>query len=173
MVQLLGWECWPRLVNLKPDLVFLLGARTGMYLANQSGKVLPSSDCVYNQCDIDGGEIGRSHPIDLGITSDVLPLLVALNTAIAKDSFKVSQAWIDIMTSIKRTPSPFDKAPEVVNVRIHPYHALKAVASALEPGWVNLCRRWRRSEFMGKFKFVSCETVAYRWSYGVFGILGE
>jgi thiamine pyrophosphate-dependent acetolactate synthase large subunit-like protein len=50
-----------------PDLIFLLGARTGMFLGNRSGQVLPPSDCKFIQVDTDGAEIGKAQAIDLGV----------------------------------------------------------------------------------------------------------
>jgi thiamine pyrophosphate-dependent acetolactate synthase large subunit-like protein len=59
----------PMLGKEQPDLILLLGARTGFLLGSRSGAVLPNEGCRYIQVDTDGAEIGKSHAIDVGIVS--------------------------------------------------------------------------------------------------------
>jgi thiamine pyrophosphate-dependent acetolactate synthase large subunit-like protein len=117
-----------------PDLIILLGARTGMFMAGRSGAILPNKGCKYIQVDTDGGEIGRQLPVDVGIVSDVTQALMALNEELGKSSFKVSTEWTEMATSVKREPNPHEKEEKVIQGRSHPYFAMKKLLSALGPG---------------------------------------
>jgi thiamine pyrophosphate-dependent acetolactate synthase large subunit-like protein len=106
-----------------------------MFLGGQSGSILPKYGCKYIQVDTDGSEIGRSLPIDLGIVSDVQAFLSAFQNSTAPASFKASEEWTSLATSLKSIPSPHDTQPlETTPGRPHPYHALKALFSSIPPG---------------------------------------
>ena len=62
--------------ELAPDLVLLLGARIGLFLAG--GAWIPPNAKVI-QVDIEGAEIGRNRDIDLGIVADCREALRALS----------------------------------------------------------------------------------------------
>ncbi|EER28222.1 Thiamine pyrophosphate enzyme family [Coccidioides posadasii C735 delta SOWgp] len=94
-----------------PDAIILLGARTGMYLAGRSGAIIPKEGCKVIQVDLDGGEIGRSLPIDLGIVSDVGQVLIALNEALSKSEIRVQKEWVKVATSIKSLQSRHEQEP--------------------------------------------------------------
>ncbi|KAL4957894.1 thiamine pyrophosphate enzyme, N-terminal TPP binding domain-containing protein [Aspergillus filifer] len=121
----------------QPDLILLLGARTGMFLGGQSGAIIPPPEkCKLVHVDIDGGEIGRTLPVDLGVVSDVEQFVSALNSQLSKSSsppsISVDQNWVQKTTSLTDIPSPFEKD----NLRgpsgkMHPYHALKAFFASL------------------------------------------
>src|ERR1700760_4629781 len=62
----------------QPDFVLLLGARTGFLLGGRSGGIIPHPPlCKTAQVDIDGGEIGKSTSIELGIVSDATEFIKA------------------------------------------------------------------------------------------------
>ncbi|KAI9685355.1 MAG: hypothetical protein M1822_004486 [Bathelium mastoideum] len=117
----------------QPDLIILLGVRTGFFLGARSGAIIPNRDCKLVQIDIDGAEIGRSHPVDLGIVSDAGLALAALNTELQRSvTAKASSEWVKIATSLKDLKSPLDKDPKHDDSgRIHPYHAFKTVFETL------------------------------------------
>ncbi|KAL4899122.1 hypothetical protein BDW74DRAFT_171697 [Aspergillus multicolor] len=123
----------------QPDLVLLLGARTGMFLAGRSGAIIPPHEkCKLIQVDIDGGEIGRTLPVDFGVISDVGQFVAAVNsqlnldTAPAGNCERVDKDWVKKAVSIKNLPSPFDSDPETeFSGRMHPHHALKALFTTL------------------------------------------
>ncbi|KAK2741218.1 hypothetical protein FQN57_005680 [Myotisia sp. PD_48] len=124
----------PKLGLPSPDLIILLGARTGMYLGGRSGAIIPKIGCKVIQVDIDGSEIGRTLPADLGIVSDVGQAVMALNAAIAESEIQASEEWVKAATSIKSLPSPYEGAPKEVDGRPHPYHAMSQLFKSLEPG---------------------------------------
>lgn len=109
-----------------------------MFLGGQGSSILPSLGCKYIQVDIDGTEIGRSRPIDLGIVSDVETCLTALLDPTRSTSFRASDEWAATATWLKNIPSPHDNEPlETTPGRPHPYHALKALFTtlgAISPG---------------------------------------
>lgn len=106
-----------------------------MFLGGQSGSILPKTGCKYIQVDIDGSEIGRSLPVDLGIISDVEQCLTALLTATISTPFKASEEWTTLATSLKSIPSPHDNEPlETSPGHPHPYHALSALFTSIPPG---------------------------------------
>lgn len=119
----------------RPDLIILLGARTGMFLGGRGGAIIPSENCKLVQVDCDGGEIGRTLPVDLGIVSDI----EAFSSALTKEVVPAEQSSVDLVwvqSVLSSTlESPFEKeAQETETGRLHPYHALKNVFSAIEPG---------------------------------------
>ncbi|KUJ13665.1 acetolactate synthase I/II/III large subunit [Mollisia scopiformis] len=120
----------------RPDLIFMLGARTGMFMGGRSGIIIPERECKLIQIDIDGSEIGRSCHVDVGIVSDMTEALQSFNAAVKSDPFQTPEEWVELATSLKHTPSASDKDQKLINSKMHPYHALKAVLSALEPGCI-------------------------------------
>jgi thiamine pyrophosphate-dependent acetolactate synthase large subunit-like protein len=113
-----------------PDLVILLGARTGFLLGGRGGGVIPNTDeCKIVQIDIDGGEIGRSEHVALGIVSDITLAVSALNVAMQKtEQSRVAEAWIRTTLSLKAWRAPHNENEPIIdaeNGHLHPYHAIK------------------------------------------------
>lgn len=119
-----------------PDLVILLGARTGFFLGSRSSPCVPSPDeCQYIQVDVDSGEIGRSHDIHLGITSDPKAAMHALAAAVADTGYTASEEWAKATMMLKASRMPQDTDEEEIEPgKVHPYHALKRAFSALPDG---------------------------------------
>ncbi|KAJ4335498.1 hypothetical protein N0V95_008883 [Ascochyta clinopodiicola] len=114
----------------QPDLVLLLGARTGFLLGGRSGAIVPTSSCKVVQVDVDGGEIGRSQHIDLGIVSDIKLALSALNRVVGQDSskYRCQEAWIRTALGLKSFRAPHNESEPKIdeqNGHLHPYHAIK------------------------------------------------
>ncbi|KAJ5721498.1 uncharacterized protein N7483_009432 [Penicillium malachiteum] len=121
----------------RPDLILLLGARTGMFLGGRNGAIIPDKDCALIQVDCDGGEIGRSLPVELGIVSDIEVFASALNNKLetAYSQGSVDKAWVQSMLGLSSAKSPFENdAQELPSGCLHPYHALRHVFSAVQPG---------------------------------------
>ncbi|KAL4755157.1 hypothetical protein BDW72DRAFT_211357 [Aspergillus terricola var. indicus] len=127
----------PALQALHPDLILLLGARTGMFLGGRSGAIIPPHvKCRLIHVDIDGGEIGRTLPVDLGVISDVGQFVSALNAQLnslsATENSKPDKDWVNRVSYIQTLPSPFDSDCETtLSGRMHPHHALKALFTSL------------------------------------------
>ncbi len=117
-----------------PDAVLLLGARFGFYLGGRGGGTVPL-DAAVVQVDLDGAEIGRIRPADVGIVADATRTLRALSEAWGPtDGSAERVAWLAAATGVHARPSPFADEPEHVKGRLHPYHGVRAVLDALDPG---------------------------------------
>ena len=73
-----------------PDLIILLGARVGLFLAG--GSWLPANAKVI-QIDVEGAEIGHGRDVDLGIICDSREALRALNRAAEGRKFPDRSQW--------------------------------------------------------------------------------
>lgn len=128
----------------QPDLVLILGARSGMFFGSRSDSPLPSSDTTkYIHVDVDSAELGRMIPLDLGITSDVVTAIRALSQEIEGTGYQVSSSWVKITTALKTLPMPWENEPEESGLgKMHPYHAMKAVFDALPSGSIITVGKW-------------------------------
>ncbi|CAO2652727.1 Nn.00g021380.m01.CDS01 [Neocucurbitaria sp. VM-36] len=123
-----------------PDLVILLGARTGFLLGGRGGAVVPISNCKIVQVDVDGSEIGRSEHVDLGIVSDIKLALAALNSEVqSAEKFQVPESWVQTALSLKSWRAPHNESEPKIdekNGHLHPYHAVKALYQSTPKGSV-------------------------------------
>jgi acetolactate synthase-1/2/3 large subunit len=115
-----------------PDVVLLLGARTGMFLGGRSGTIIPTEAKVV-QVDVDSAEIGRFRPFDVGITADSAEALRAFLDA-DEEEWLDHRGWAEKAVLVHRRERPFASEPTVVGGRLHPFHALREVLRALDPG---------------------------------------
>lgn len=120
----------------QPDLILLLGVRTGFLLGSRGGSILPKKGCHFVQVDTDGAEIGRSHSIDLGIVADAgFAMKQLVDTLEPEEAVDIDIEWIKKATALKNIKSPHDDEPlEMSPGRAHPHHAVKAVFEALNSG---------------------------------------
>jgi len=125
------------IVNARPDtradLVVLLGARAGLFLGGRGGGVIPH-DATVVQVDVEGAEIGRLRPIDIPIVADAGATVAALAQAAEGRRWPDRGAWVSQLAAaggaIHRL---FADAPgETRSGLLHPYHAAKAAADALD-----------------------------------------
>lgn len=113
-----------------PDVVFLAGARAGLLLGGRSGSIIPR-DATLVQLDIDGSEIGRLTPVEVGLVADCAAALEVLCEAASARDWPKRAAWIGQLETCREavTEQPL---PEYGPAgRIHPYHAAKAVFEAI------------------------------------------
>jgi acetolactate synthase-1/2/3 large subunit len=115
-----------------PDVVLLLGARTGMFLGGRSGAIIPL-DAKVVQIDVDGAEIGRFRPFEVGITADSGEALRALLAA-DQGKWPDRRAWAEKAVLVHRRERPYASDSIEVGGRLHPYHAMREVLRALGPG---------------------------------------
>jgi thiamine pyrophosphate-dependent acetolactate synthase large subunit-like protein len=116
----------------QPDFVLLLGARTGFLLGGRSGAIIPNKDCTLAQVDLDGSEIGKSHPVEVGIVSDVGLFCDAVLDAKSKISVTRNDEWIRDCKDNKSTLSNYEEQGKVMtDGQLHPYLATDAVMRAL------------------------------------------
>ena len=123
----------------QPDVVLLLGARTGFLLGGRSGAIVPTSSCKVVQVDIDGSEIGRSQHIDLGIVSDIKLAVSALYRVVSQNSsrYKTKEAWIRTALGLKSFRAPHNESEPKIdeqNGHLHPYHAIKKLYHYIPDG---------------------------------------
>ncbi|KAL1605823.1 hypothetical protein SLS59_002942 [Nothophoma quercina] len=123
----------------QPDVVLLLGARTGFLLGGRSGAIVPTSSCKVVQVDIDGSEIGRSQHIDLGIVSDIKLAVSALHRVVSQNRsrYKTKEAWIRTALGLKSFRAPHNESEPKIdeqNGHLHPYHAIKKLYHYIPDG---------------------------------------
>lgn len=122
----------PTINEQPPDLLILLGARTGFLLGGRGGAVIPNSDCKLIQVDVDGSEIGKSHAVDCGIVSTSQNFVEQMLSASVKSAS--SDEWVKTASSLKDL-NEFDDQPEETSPgRLHPYHAIRKVYQSLPEG---------------------------------------
>lgn len=139
------------------DAVLLLGARFGMFLGGRGGDVVPL-DATVVQVDTDASEIGHLRGFDVGITADCGQALAAFLAAAEDVAWPDRAEWAGTAVSVCWAEPPFAAQPGEMNGRLHPYHALREVARALEadttlvidgvrpgPGRRRYCRRFDRT----------------------------
>lgn len=115
------------------DFVLLLGARTGFLLGGRSGAIIPN-DATIAQVDLDGSEIGKSHAVHLGITSDAGLFCEAVVAKLSAGALDCRDSWIATCRGLSAGPSAYEKDDKVQkDGQLHPYHALSAVMKALPP----------------------------------------
>ncbi len=116
------------------DLVILLGARAGLFLGGRGGSIIPHS-AAFVQIDVDGAEIGRLRTPDIAVTADSAEALAALSTAAVGRKWPKRDAWLGLLRTLREAGgAAFKDAPvETGPGLIHPFHAARAVAEALDP----------------------------------------
>ncbi|MGD0765919.1 MAG: thiamine pyrophosphate-binding protein, partial [Dehalococcoidia bacterium] len=111
--------------ELAPDLVLLLGARIGLFLAG--GIWLPPSAKLI-QIDIEGAEIGRNRDVDLGIVADCREALRAFTRAAEGRTFPERPEWLQALANLKHAPRFLYKdALESDAKPMHPIRLMKEI----------------------------------------------
>ena len=124
----------PFIQKEQPDFILLLGARTGFLLAGRSGALIPNTGCKLVQVDLDGGEIGKSHAVDLGIVSDANKFITAVLSRLEaqKDKPHTRESWHESIATVKSLPSQYaHDEPIRPDGRLHPYLAMKTIMTSL------------------------------------------
>lgn len=123
----------PALQKEQPDFVLLLGARTGFLLGGRSGAIIPNKNCRLAQVDLDGAEIGKSQPVDVGIVSDATNFVTALVSKLSSSPLPKQESWLQDIKDLKNKPSPYTNDPELMgeHKRLHPYHTIRAIYQSL------------------------------------------
>ncbi|GAB1215802.1 hypothetical protein ATERTT37_004999 [Aspergillus terreus] len=157
-----------------PDLILLLGARTGMYLAGRSGAIIPQKNCTLIHVDVDGAEIGRTLPVELGVISAVDQFVAALNRQFSTGfNGAVDANWVQDALSLRNLPSNFEKDPDShAHGGLHPYHTVKQVFSAIEPGSIVVLDGGEAGAWAGDLVHL-CSPSAILKSTGNLGFLGN
>jgi len=116
----------------RPDLVVLAGARAGLLLGGRSNAIIPK-DARLLQIDIEGNEIGRMSPVEIGLTADCKEAFEVLNALAGEQQWPDLAGWRATLAKT-RAADPFDQAdPVCASGRLHPHHAAKSVFDAIGP----------------------------------------
>ncbi|WP_028659345.1 thiamine pyrophosphate-binding protein [Nocardioides insulae] len=112
-----------------PDLVILLGIRTGMFTGGRHG-VLTHARIV--QVDLDAAEIGRMHDVAVGLVADCGETLRALLASAPEDAgSSVAPDWVEQATRVQHAHRQVFTDPSTESGRIHPYFAAREIAAHL------------------------------------------
>ncbi|KAJ5103920.1 hypothetical protein N7532_004449 [Penicillium argentinense] len=163
------------LVHLpRPDLILLLGTRTGMFLGGRSHAIIPEQDCKLVHVDCDGGEVGRTLSTDLGIVSDVGVFASSLNKKLGNSpEVQVDKSWVQALLNLSSAESPYEKDPEQTSSgRLHPYHAVEHVMSSIEPGSIIVLDGGEASVWAGDLSS-RCQPSLVMTATGYLGCLGN
>jgi acetolactate synthase-1/2/3 large subunit len=116
--------------NPGPDVVLLAGARAGVLLGGRSGAIIPRSAKLV-QIDIEGSEMGRLTPVEVGLVADCAAAFEVLAAAAAQRQWPAREQWLSDLTRVRQNagqPSFPDYGPAG---RIHPHQAASAVFEAM------------------------------------------
>lgn len=130
---LLALGALPMLGAPTPDVVLLLGARTGMFTGGRAS-MFPGARII--QVDLDAAEIGRMHDVAVPIVADCRATLEALTAAAAERSWPDSSEWVSVATGAQRFHEALYTDDTTASGRIHPYFAAKAVVESCPPGTI-------------------------------------
>ncbi|KAL5334451.1 thiamine pyrophosphate enzyme, N-terminal TPP binding domain-containing protein [Aspergillus crustosus] len=162
----------------QPDLVLLLGARTGLYLAGQSGAIIPpqqKSKLIH--VDLDAGEIGRTLPVDLGVVSDVGQFIEAVKASLLSSTSttesQVDEGWVSTAIGLQSLPSPFTTDAQTTSSGLmHPYHALHTLFTHLPSSPILITDGGEAALWAGNSSHL-CSPSTILKSTGALGFLGN
>ncbi|MGV0834620.1 thiamine pyrophosphate-binding protein [Mycolicibacterium thermoresistibile] len=130
---LLALGALPALGAHTPDVVLLLGTRTGMFTGGRAS-LFPGARII--QVDLDAGEIGRMHDVTVPIVADCRATLEALTAAAAERTWPDWSEWATLATGAQRFHEALYTDDNTASGRIHPYFAAKAVVESCPPGTI-------------------------------------
>lgn len=120
-----------------PDCVLLLGARLGRYTGGATDALLPFDTRIL-AVDIDGAEIGRLRPANVGIEADCRMFLSALQAMATDVAWSTDAEWSEaVRDSARWHERRFEGALSSASTPIHPYKAAHDIMKALPEGaWI-------------------------------------
>jgi acetolactate synthase-1/2/3 large subunit len=117
-----------------PDVVVLLGARTGLLTGGRANSMIPA-DAKVIQVDLDAGEFGRLRPVEVPVVADCREFLRALLDT--DTPWPDRSEWLAQATSAQAVVDQlYGAVPTVEDGRLHPYHAGREAVKAAGPGAV-------------------------------------
>ncbi|VEG48110.1 thiamine pyrophosphate-binding protein [Mycolicibacterium chitae] len=117
-----------------PDVVMLLGARTGLLTGGRANSMVPA-DATVIQVDLDASEFGRLRPVEVPVVADCREFLRSLLDA--DTQWPDRSEWLTQATSAQAMVDELYAAvPTVDDGRLHPYHAGRESVKAAGPGSV-------------------------------------
>ncbi|GBD14781.1 Acetolactate synthase large subunit IlvG [bacterium HR25] len=115
-----------------PDLVMLMGARPGLFTGGRRS-VIPAEAKVI-QVDIEGEEIGRGRPVDLGIQGDCREVLRQLVAGARSRRWPDRSHWLRTLDEARRSRQrAFPEALQQETPPIHPFRLAHELAQRLGP----------------------------------------
>ena len=157
----------PALGQPTPDVVFVVGARAGMFTGGRTS-LFPGARLV--QIDVDASEIGRMQDVDVPILADCREALIALKTAAEQRQWPDWSAWVDAATSAKHAQRHGFEDQATESGKAHPYFAARAIVEACPPG-TTFVMDGAEAPSWGEF-FTTTEVVGGVLRLGYLGCLG-
>jgi acetolactate synthase-1/2/3 large subunit len=112
----------------RPDVVFLLGVRTGLFTLGATGVLIPA-DARIIHADVDAKEIGRLRDVSVGMVADSREILAALCERMISRKWPDWKPWRRHITGIKsERKERLKPALARPTPPIHPYQAVAAIA---------------------------------------------
>ena len=150
-----------------PDVVFLVGTRSGMFTGGRAS-VFPGARIV--QIDLDAAEIGRMHDVEVPIVADCRATLEALDAKAAQQDWPDWSSWVAAATGARHLPAALYTDDTTATGKPHPYFAAKAIVAACPPDTIFVldgaeAPQW--AEF-----FTTAEEVGQILRLGYLGCLG-
>ncbi len=155
------------LVDEKPDLVILAGARQGMFIGGRSGGLIPPAAKIV-QMDADAAEIGRLFPVDVPLVGECAETLEALARA---KNWQSPSDWCSKATSIRGAGEFMFPDAAMEEDGIHPYRVAKNVMEVLPPETILVndggeCAAWA-SFAIGATELFGTLNLGYQGHLGV------
>jgi len=152
------------------DLVLVLGARLGLFLAQGKAPLFPAETKMI-QVDIDGGEIGRNRKIDLGIVGDIKEVLKGFIEQAGDDSFSNGD-WLESAQKMAEGSKLFmtGGADLTKEEPIHPARLMQEINDFLDPDAV-VAADGGDTQVWSMFTISTYRPGNFLFS-GVFGCLG-
>lgn len=116
----------------RPDMVFLLGVRTGLFTLGSTDILIPG-DAKLIHVDTDAKEIGRLRDADVGIVADSRETLVALNEAAEAQTWPDRSNWHKTINEAKAARKKrLEENLKITEPPIHPYQAVSAITENID-----------------------------------------
>lgn len=116
----------------RPDVVFLLGVRTGLFTLGNTDILIPA-DARIIHADSDAKEIGRLKNAHVPVVADSGEILTALNGKAKSRSWPDLQNWLAIINDAKaKRRQRFSEILERKDPPIHPYQAVTSIVDNID-----------------------------------------
>lgn len=116
-----------------PDVVFLVGTRTGMFTGGRPS-AFPGAKIV--QIDVDAAEMGRMYDVEVPILADCRLAMESLKGAAAQRQWPDWSSWVAAATGVVGMHAALFPDDTTVTGKPHPYYAARAIVEACPPGTI-------------------------------------
>ena len=123
----------------RPDVVLALGTRFGLFTLGASDKLVPRAAKIIH-VESDAREIGKVREVTLPIVADPRATLRALTARLSTQRWPQREAWHESIAAMRKARAERNRAAADAaaaksdGTRMHPYHAVAAIADNLPAG---------------------------------------